>query len=365
MFSTKVSLPNYPAELPELIRLEKEPENADILAAGLIYEDTSGGWFQYGASTFEVRCENVRSVIGDVLLVNRVRGYGERIIRRNSQHNTFLITERCDQFCVMCSQPPKEYELDLFDEYTQAIIYSPSEAIIGISGGEPLLYKEKVFELIRNTVERRPDVGFHILTNAQHLSDHDLAALSKLPLKKVKFAVPLYSSEPGLHDEIVGKVGAFEAAIHGISILMEAGAEVEIRTVVMQQNASDLVKLAQLLAWNMPDIDHWAIMQLEYIGFARKNWKSIFFDHSLNSSNLSEAIAAAEQHGVKCILYNMPLCTLPEDLRHLAPPTISDWKKKLFDQCAGCGASSNCSGFFAWQTPETTFRLIEPICERF
>jgi len=363
MFSTKVSLPDFPLELPDLIRLELEPEVGDVPAAALIFENAEGGWFQLGNSVFEVRSTAIRSLLGDVLLVNRARKYGDRILRQSSEHNTLLITERCDQLCVMCSQPPKDYELDLFDEYRRALPYAAPNAVIGISGGEPLLYKKQVFDLIKSTAKLRPDLGFHILTNAQHLTPEDIPLLAGLPPGRVKFAVPLYAAEPDFHDEIVGKVGAFASAIDGIAVLMESGAEVEIRTVVMKQNADRLVDLARLLAWNMPDIDHWAVMQLEYIGFARKNWDSIFFDHSIDYDPLSRAIGAAEQHGVRCFLYNMPLCTLPEHLRHLAPPTISDWKKKLFDQCANCGASSGCSGFFAWQPFEKTYQKLGPICD--
>jgi len=361
MFSTKVSLPDYPLELPNLIRLELEPEVGDVPAAALVFEDAEGGWFQLGESAFEVRSTAIRSLLGDVLLVNRGRGYGDRILRRKSEHNTLLITERCDQLCVMCSQPPKDYELDLFEEYGRALPYAAPNAVIGISGGEPLLYKNQVFELIKRATKRRPDLGFHILTNAQHLTTEDVETAASLPAGRVKFAVPLYAAEPNLHDQIVGKVGAFESAIDGITVLMESGAEVEIRTVVMKQNVDGLVDLARLLAWNMPDIDHWAVMQLEYIGFARKNWDSIFFDHSVNCDPLFRAIDAAEQHGVRSLLYNMPLCTLPEKLRHLAPPTISDWKKKLFDKCTNCGASSGCSGFFAWQPFEKTYEKLGPI----
>src|SRR5215203_1182040 len=42
---------------------------------------------------------------GDVLLVIPGRRIAHRLIRSASEHNTLLVTERCDQLCVMCSQP--------------------------------------------------------------------------------------------------------------------------------------------------------------------------------------------------------------------------------------------------------------------
>ncbi|SFQ97348.1 His-Xaa-Ser system radical SAM maturase HxsC [Poseidonocella sedimentorum] len=362
MYSTKVAIPAFPEELPLLIRLEADAADGEVPACGLIYEEPGVGWFQHGRHTFEVHTQDPQALIGDVVLVNPHRGVGERILRRQSPHNTLLITERCDQRCVMCSQPPKDYELDLFDVYQRALPFAAPDAVIGISGGEPLLYKAPLFDLIDTAALARPDIGFHLLTNAQHLTARDAPRLAALPHGRMKVAVPLYAAEPEVHDRIVGKPGAFAAALDGIALLLEAGAEVEIRTIVMRQNLDQLSKLAHLLAWSIPDIAHWAVMQLEYIGFARKNWAEIFYDHSLDPEPLIAAVAAAEQHGVSCILYNMPLCTLPPILRNLAPRTISDWKQKYYQSCEGCVRREDCSGVFAWQPRDQTFARMEPLC---
>lgn len=362
MFTTKIEMPAYPPTSPDLIRLEADHDTrGPVPAATLVFETDTGGWFQIGDDSFEVRSPEVRSLIGDVVLVNRGRGVGERLIRKGSEHNTLLITERCDQFCVMCSQPPKEYELNLFAQYQAAVEHAAPGAVIGISGGEPLLYKSEVLDLIARAANSRADIGFHVLTNGQHLESADIPQLALLPHERLRFAVPMYSANPNVHDQIVGKSGAFLKALDGIRILMEAGAEVEVRTVLMRPNAPHLAELARFISWTMPDIAHWAIMQMEYIGFARKNWSELFFDHSANDQQLREAMIISRQHGLETILYNMPLCTLPADLRGAAPPTISDWKRKFLEVCKACAVRDECSGFFAWQTKEKTFQNLHPL----
>lgn len=361
MFSTKIRVPEYSDDLPDLVRLVLDAEVSNIPSAELIFEDHEGGCFQLGGLVFSVKHSNIRELIGDVILVNRERGSAERIIRFQSNHNTLLITERCDQVCVMCSQPPKDYELDLFEVYERAVVNAAFGATIGVSGGEPLLYKERLFQLFEACLAQRPDLSFHVLTNAQHLTSEDHKLWNAFPADRIRFAVPLYSSNSTVHDGIVGKDGAFDLAIQGIGVLLSGGFEVEIRTVIMKQNARQLIDLARMISWQMPDINHWAIMQLEYIGFAKKNWEDIFFDHSLEVGGLVEAVGSAQQHGVPCVLYNMPLCTLPDNLRLLAPKTISDWKQKFFEMCDGCSAKSLCSGFFAWQPFEKSFRLMGPL----
>ena len=361
MVSTKIEIREFPPTLPLLVRLAAVEEDSKVPAAGLIYQDKSSAWFQLEKEIFEVRTTDVNQLLGDVVLVNPERSVGERIVRYQSTHNTLLVTEKCDQLCVMCSQPPKNYELDLFHIYRDALEYAPLNAIIGISGGESLLYKEQVFELIEQTSEQRSDLGFHILTNAQHLKHEDVPRLQKLPHERIRFAVPIYAPVATIHDEIVGKTGAFDQLLLGIENLMVAGAEIEIRTVIMRQNVDLLCDLANFISWEIPDIDHWAIMQMEYIGYAKKNWREIFYDHSQDVAPLHDAITIAEQHGITCQLYNMPLCTLPERLHNRAPRTISDWKQTYFSQCHSCSKKPDCSGVFAWAKPENSFKFMDPL----
>jgi hypothetical protein len=45
---------------------------------------------------------------GDVVRLDPSRRAMSVLYRRNSPQNSFLLTERCDNYFVMCSQPPKE-----------------------------------------------------------------------------------------------------------------------------------------------------------------------------------------------------------------------------------------------------------------
>ena len=71
----------------------------------------------------------------------------------------------------------------------------------------------------------------------QHFHEEDAAALAELPAGKVLWGIPLYASDPGLHDEIVGKQGAFASLIDSLALLARGGAAIELRTVLMTANA--------------------------------------------------------------------------------------------------------------------------------
>lgn len=294
---------------------------------------------------------------GDVVLLAPPRSIIHRLIRADSRHNTFLVTERCDQLCVMCSQPPKKTHQDNFRHFENASLLAPLNATLGFSGGEPTLYKGQLFSLLHRVHESRPDLRFHVLTNAQHFTDDDIDFLSSPAGRKVQWGVPIYASEGELHDQIVGKSGAFAKLLNGLSVLCRAGAQVEVRTVLTSMNAAVLPKLAQFITRFLPFASPWAIMQLERIGFASNRWNELFFDNSIDFDTIGQAIDIAKLSNVPVLLYNFPLCTVPPAYRELAPATISDWKNKYLPACDGCALRSACGGFFEWHREQAYSRL--------
>ena len=119
--------------------------------------------------------------------------------------------------------------------------------------------------------------------------------------------------------------------------------------------------IARLISNKISFAKFWAIMQLENIGFARKNWQDLFFDHSIQFEPIANALRLAQLNTTRVGLYNFPLCTVPEEWRPYAFASISDWKKKFFDLCGECSQTSACSGFFEWHSEERNYEDLQPI----
>ena len=301
-----------------------------------------------------VSCPDDDDILGDVILVSPRSQKAQRLIRRNSQHNTILFTERCDQMCAMCSQPPKSRDyMSWLEHFTQASILADQGVRIGISGGEPTLHIEELFYLLETLSEARSDLSIHILTNAQHFDPKQKTRLEQIhQTLNVLWGVPLYAPQPSLHDEIVGKVGAFEPLMNNLYFLASTGAHIELRTVLTARNVMELPALAKFISLNLPFIDYWAIMAMEPIGYAKANKEELFFDHSLFPEPLTATLDYAKSSNVPVALYNFPICTVPAKYRSFCSQSISDWKRKYIEECSECPEAGVCTGFFEWYTPE-------------
>lgn len=329
---------------PFVARFSREAGNGPMLVGEFYGQEI----FQEGDLTIEVSLPPGDTIAGDVVYVDPNAGRVSRWIRNGSPHNTLLITEQCDQLCIMCSQPPKKSHKDLFEHFLTACLLAPENVVIGLSGGEPLLHKAQIFDLIEQVIAERPDLSFHVLTNAQHIDQADIERLRGGAFRRVLWGVPLYAPNAELHDQIVGKAGAYDRLLRSLAHMGEAGLAIELRTVMLRQNYDQLSHLSRWVSARLPFISVWAIMQLERAGFARTRWSDQFVDHSANLKPLTEAVAFTRSRGVDVALYNVPHCTVSAELRGFLHNSISDWKRAFPKSCDGCQAKSVCSGFFEW-----------------
>jgi len=349
------------AEQPYVAKL-RTPPNSGLNPHDTLYLDGDEFGASFAGPHGLVTLEGVPpdELDGDVVVVDPATGRAERLLRAASAHNTLLVTERCDQLCVMCSQPPKKTHHDRFAQFELACLLAERGQVIGISGGEPTLYKEELLGMIERVLEARDDLAFHVLTNAQHFTDADITRLRDPRFQRVTWGVPLYAADAPLHDHIVGKDGAFRQLEDGFVRLMLSGARVELRTVLLADNVDALQDLARYVAARLRFIAAWSIMQLEHIGFARNRWRHLYVDHANRFAPIAAALDIAQLHGLPVRLFNFPRCTVPENYRHLAAASISDWKRKYAPACADCREQRDCTGFFAWH-PDEALNEVQPL----
>lgn len=317
--------------------------------------------FQRGHVSFSLDRRAARLALGDVVFAEPSAGRISRWLRKDSIHNTLLVTERCDQLCVMCSQPPRKSHVDRFGYFLEACLLAPKDCTIGLSGGEPTLFLDALTNLVLKVAEVRDDIRFHILTNAQHFSEDHIPLLRDPAFARVLWGVPIYAAAPALHDRVVGKPGAFETLLKGLNVLALSGQVVELRTVLMRETYDVLPALAHFVVAKASFVACWALMQLEAAGFARTRWSDLFVDHSVRPGPLADAISLSRAHGVETVIYNTPHCTVPPALWPYLRPSISDWKRAFPSECNTCRQRSACSGLFTWRSGLTEYERAHPL----
>lgn len=304
--------------------------------------------------------------------VLRLSPNGERvnvIWRHDSVQNSVLLTERCDHYCLMCSQPPKDANDDalLDDAFDLVRLLPPHTSEIGFTGGEPTLYGGRLIELLRLCRNLIPDAAVHVLSNGRRFSDLNFAvSWANIANPNLMVGIPLYGAEPALHDYVVQSEGAFNTTVAGILNLAQLEQRIEIRVVVHKQTAPHLVEIADFISRNLPFVEQVALMGLETIGFARANLADVWIDPVDYQMELVEAVTLLDRKGLNTMIYNHPLCLIDRKAWPYAVRSISDWKNEYHPECLRCSVANDCGGFFysAKYRHSDHIKAIDPVDQR-
>ncbi|MEQ1813941.1 MAG: His-Xaa-Ser system radical SAM maturase HxsC [Candidatus Nitrotoga sp.] len=287
---------------------------------------------------------------GDVIRLSKERGMIRTLFRASSSHNSLLITEQCNHYCLMCSQPPKNIDDSwIIDEVKELIPLIPKDTKdIGFTGGEPTLYGERFLDILRLAKSYLPRASIHVLSNGRTFKDLAFAqSYANIEHHDIMVGIPLYSDDPAQHDYIVQAHGAFDETIRGILNLKRLNQKVEIRVVIHKQSIMRLKELCEFIARNLLFVDHVALMGLEMMGFTRANLDKLWIDPIEYKDILSDAVGILAKNGMTVSVYNHQLCLVNPDIIPFYRKSISDWKNEYAVECKGCSKMSECGGFFS------------------
>ena len=299
---------------------------------------------------------------GDVIELMPSVGKAALRYRRGANNNILFATERCNSFCLMCSQPPRDMPDDWRVNHLCSLteLIDKTEPSLTITGGEPTLLGQGLNRVIEHCAAVLPNTSLHVLSNGRNFGEVDLASSFTGAHPSLMWGIPLYGDHYALHDYVVQSAGAFAETIRGLYKLDAAGQEIEIRVVLVKPVVERLPALMRFLYRNFPFVKHVALMGTEPTGFARANHEALWIDPADMSDALAESVEFLRLRDMKVSLYNLPLCALPQSLWSFARRSISDWKQHYLPACESCSIKEQCGGLFAWVTPEWTSRAIKP-----
>lgn len=301
---------------------------------------------------------------GDVVAVQS-SGYVRTLYKQGSPHNSIFATDRCNSFCLMCSQPPKAVDdRERIREHLRLVeLISPSPpAFLGITGGEPTLLGRDFIRLVAACKERLVDTSLHVLTNGRlFYYDSFCREIATVKHPRLVFGIPVYSDIDHEHDFVVQARGAFDETIVGLHNLARRGLAVEVRIVVHRLTYRRLSYLAEFIYRNLTFAEHVAFMGLEVIGFAIPNLQSLWIDPFDYGKELEEATLYLVSRGMNVSIYNHQLCVVPRTLWPYCRRSISDWKNDFLPECEQCVVQEACGGFFSWSLTGKHSSHIAPV----
>lgn len=334
------------AQLDALLCASARPEVAPALGIPIVYSAPVGHLNQ-----------------GDVVALDP-SGTVRTLYRRGSAHNTLFATERCNSFCVMCSQPPRDVD-DTWrvEEMLRTVaLIDPDLVELGISGGEPTLLHDGLISVIQACRDRLPNTALHILSNGRLFRYASLAsAVANVRHPDVMFGIPVYSDMDFQHDHVVQARGAFEDTMLGLQNLGRVGVPVEVRIVVHRLTYERLESLAEFVYRNITFASHVTFMGLEATGFAKGNMASLWIDPGDYREQLERATLFLATRRMRVSIYNHQLCTIPPSVWEFARQSISDWKNEYLPVCDECSVRSTCAGFFSFNLKHCVSKHVAPI----
>jgi His-Xaa-Ser system radical SAM maturase HxsC len=292
---------------------------------------------------------------GDVLGIETSTGQFHVHYRKASSHNAFLVTERCNHYCLMCSQPPRNVNDHwILGEISTALPLIDKETrSLGFTGGEPLLDWQDFVRVLAQCRDELPNTAIHVLSNGRAFALSEITdAWTAIRHPNLTVGIPLYAAVDRVHDYVVQAAGAFDETLLGILKLKDRTNRVEVRVVLHAITANRLAETGRWLARNLPFVDHVALMGLENTGFAIANDSLLWIDPLDYQAQLDQAVTALASAGVRVSIYNLPLCLLSPLTRPYAVRSISDWKHGYIDECDRCDERPNCAGFFTSGRPK-------------
>ncbi|MFA0477505.1 His-Xaa-Ser system radical SAM maturase HxsC [Vibrio splendidus] len=280
-----------------------------------------------------------------------------------SSNNALFVTDACNNYCVMCPQPPKptispktkEYLMDIID----LIREEDSPETIGITGGEPTIIGRDLIDVMLSITFKFPTTVIQLLSNGRLFSYPDYTREMAELSPNMFVGIPLFGSTPETHDFIVQSKGAFDQTIAGIYECRRQKISVELRVVLHKYTTNELHNIVHLIKRTLPFVSHIALMGMENMGFAKMNYSDLWIDPIDYKTSLKDAVLDLNSFGLSVSVFNLPFCVLSSEIWEFSRQSISDYKTTYMKQCDICSKKPECSGLFS--STSDKFKLTKTI----
>ncbi len=160
------------------------------------------------------------------------------------------IDNRCNNNCLHCYNHWRHEDCHagqvmsskllerVIDELVKSKVFQ-----VTITGGEPLLNRDILFEAIEELISNR--IPCAVNSNLTLLTEDIARRMFELGMRGIMTS--FFSFDEEKHDYIAGRKGAFSDVVRGISIAQESDLKVAVSMVITKINENDIVETAKYL----------------------------------------------------------------------------------------------------------------------
>jgi len=188
------------------------------------------------------------------------------------EHIDIEITKKCNLSCVHCSAQSDIIGKELNLTEIKAILDEASSLglrNVGLTGGEPLLRRNKL-EMLLRYCKQTLGVKTHLHTNGTLIKEKDSVMMAK---SIDDITLTFFGSNPETHDRITSVQGSFEATEKGFGRLVEQDANIRIFIVPMRTNFREIPQIVKRV--REFGCNRIRILSLAPVGRARDNYESL------------------------------------------------------------------------------------------
>lgn len=279
----------------------------------------------------------------------------------DSPDNAIFITNQCNSSCIMCPVSEisrKTSSIERIENLLKICKHIPNyEHHITITGGEPFLLKEEIFELFNYLKCNLNRIDYLLLTNGRALSNEKYfdRFMETIP-SKIIVGIPVHGCDAETHDKITRAPGSFDQTVKGIKRLLGTNVRIELRIVVSKLNLEYIDKIVDFVIAEFKGVFTIKFIGLEMLGAARKHMDSVWIDYKASFKEMKMPMKRLILNGFDVGIYNYPLCCVDRGYWPICEKSISEYKIRYLAECEKCSQKDACGGMF-----QGTYRLMEGI----
>ncbi len=222
----------------------------------------------------------------------------------------FSITKKCNLNCSFCSRNAISSSNQHLDESiiikrVRELLKNVKPVVIGITGGEPLLYP-KIFTLLKKLNKFK--IPLRLSTNCTLCTKEIVKKLKDLNIEQINLSLDGPNEE--IHDLIRGK-GSFKKTMDGINNLKESKLSFFLKTTITKQNYLFVDKILELsIALGAKGF---AVSRVIPIGRALNN-KTYEISWDDYNKSIKKCLAISKNNKIKFLIDDPLKCLIDKDL---------------------------------------------------